>query len=143
MAMRSAAKSTRRATAAEVYGPGNPDPRPGFYYVSAIDGSRRSLVRGPFRTHAEALEAVEPTKRLVEDRDPRAHWYAWGTARNEADLGPGVLDRWEAEHGGGASKPAKERAASVRASVKRGRASEARASSRRCVTSRTCARRRS
>lgn len=79
------------------YGPGNPDPRPGFYYVSAVDGPRRSLVRGPFSTHAEALERVEDTRRLVEERDPRAHWYAWGTARSETNAGPGVLDRWEAE----------------------------------------------
>lgn len=101
--MRSVASTM--APGIEDYGPGNPDARPGFYYVSAIDGARRSLVRGPFRTHAEALGAVEPTKRLVEERDPRAHWYAWGTARSEADLGPGVLDRWEAERVGEAPAP--------------------------------------
>jgi len=87
------------------------DPRPGFYYVSAIDGPRRSMVRGPFPTHAEALERVEATRRLVEERDPRAHWYAWGTARSETDLGKGVLDRWEAEREAGRPEPVTEREA--------------------------------
>jgi hypothetical protein len=30
--------------------------------------------------------------------DPRAHWYAFGTCRSDADLGPGYLDATE---GGG------------------------------------------
>lgn len=128
--MRSAAETkSRREPSAEVYGPGNPDPRPGFYYVTALDGKRRSLVRGPFPTHTEALAAVEPTRRLVEERDARAHWYAWGTARNETDLGPGVLDRWEAERDGGGSKSAHERPRSSqktkRSTPKRGRVSDA------------------
>lgn len=72
------------------------DPRPGFYYVSALDGARKAFARGPFPTHREALDAVEATKAAVEARDPRAVWYAWGTARSETDAGPGILDRWEA-----------------------------------------------
>lgn len=123
--MRSAAKTKARASAHEAYGPDNPDPRPGFYYVSAIDGARRSLVRGPFPTHAAALEAVEPAKKLVEERDPRAHWYAWGTARNEVNLGPGALDRWEATRAGGSSEPAKRSRSASAAKVKRERGSEA------------------
>lgn len=72
-----------------------PDPRPGFYYVSANDGARSVLVRGPFLTHVEALDAVRSTRDRAGDLDPRAHFYAWGTARTETDAGPGVMDRWE------------------------------------------------
>lgn len=72
------------------------DERPGFYYVSAIDGERRSLVRGPFSTHRAALDAVEATKATVGKLDGRAWSYAWGTARCETDAGPGALDVWEA-----------------------------------------------
>lgn len=70
----------------------NPDPRPGFYYVSAIDGGRSARVCGPFPTHAEALEAVEASRQKMTDIDPRAWFYAFGTCRCEADLGPGYLD---------------------------------------------------
>lgn len=69
------------------------DKRPGFYYVSALDdGGRRVLVRGPFSSHREALDALEPTKAAAERIDVRAWSYAWGTARSETDAGPGVLD---------------------------------------------------
>lgn len=69
------------------------DPRPGFYYVSAQDGPRSVLVRGPYTSHVEALRAVDATRTEAERVDPRAIWYAWGTARSETDLGPGALDR--------------------------------------------------
>lgn len=73
------------------------DHRPGFYYVSAIrDDGRKALVKGPFPKHREALQAVEATKTTVGRFDPRAPWYAWGTARSEVDQGPGILDCWEA-----------------------------------------------
>lgn len=70
-----------------------PDPRPGFYYVSVIDGPRRALVAGPYETHAEALGAVPRMRDEGCKCDPRAWWYAWGTARCEEDAGPGVLGR--------------------------------------------------
>lgn len=69
-----------------------PDPRPGFYYVSAIDGPRSARVRGPFTTHVEALEAVEDSRRALVTIMPEAHFYAIGTCRCERDLGPGFLD---------------------------------------------------
>lgn len=74
-----------------------PDPRPGFYYVSAIDGTRKVFARGPFPTHREALAVVDATRAIVSRHDPRAPWYAWGTARSETDAGPGALDRWEVQ----------------------------------------------
>lgn len=53
---------------------------PGFY-VSAIDGSRKALVAGPFESHEEALDAVDATRSEWCELDGRAWFYAWGTAR--------------------------------------------------------------
>jgi hypothetical protein len=60
---------------------GNPDPRPGNYYVSVCRGDQYVLLRGPFASHAAALGAVQETMRKACDLDPRGHWYAYGTAR--------------------------------------------------------------
>lgn len=69
-----------------------PDTRPGFYYVSVVDGPRRGLLRGPWvDDHAGALAAVDRVRREAELVDPRAVFYAFGTARAEVDRGPGVL----------------------------------------------------
>lgn len=54
------------------------------YYVSAMgDAGRgdRMLVEGPFVTHVEALVAVWAVSQAWGTIDPRACWYAWGTAR--------------------------------------------------------------
>lgn len=68
------------------------DPRPGFYYVSCQrDDGRSARIRGPYATHAAALDAVRAVKDVAQDVDSRAHWYAWGTCRSETDLGPGAL----------------------------------------------------
>jgi hypothetical protein len=77
--------------------PHAPDPRPGFYYVSAIDGKKRFLIRGPFTTHLEAMKAVESTRMKAEELDPHAFWWAWGTARTEQHSGLGTLDHYESE----------------------------------------------
>lgn len=58
-----------------------PDPRPGAYYVSVIDGPRRALLAGPWPTHAEALAMVETVRTKACELDGRGHWYAFGTAR--------------------------------------------------------------
>lgn len=69
-----------------------PDTRPGFYYVSVIDGPKRALAFGPFvNDHGRALADVDRVRALAEERDPRAAFYAFGTCRSETDLGPGVL----------------------------------------------------
>jgi hypothetical protein len=51
------------------------------YYVTVRrdSGDSRALA-GPFAEHDEALAYVEPTIRVANDRDPRAAWYAFGTA---------------------------------------------------------------
>ena len=83
----------------------SPDPRPGDYFVSAIDKldntgyvpqSRIALASGPYTTHELALAAVASVKRLVERVDPRAVWYAWGTAR--MDMGSRMVGFVE-QHG--------------------------------------------
>lgn len=68
-----------------------PDPRPGFYYVSAIDAGRSARLDGPYPTHAEALGEVERARAALVQMDPRAWFYAFGTCRSETDLGPGYL----------------------------------------------------
>lgn len=73
------------------------DTRPGFYYVSAAkhDGSAvyaRAMMRGPYATHAAALAAVDTARADADRIDPWAWSWAWGTARSDADLGPGALD---------------------------------------------------
>jgi hypothetical protein len=85
--------------------PQAPDPRPGFYYVtvrrsnsnSGSDGEHRRL-RGPFRNdHVAALAAVDEARQRAYEYDPRAHWYAYGTARSDDDLGPGLFDKLDSE----------------------------------------------
>lgn len=69
-----------------------PDSRPGFYYVTAIDGPRYARILGPFvDDHAGALAAVEATRTEADRRDPRAWFWAFGTCRSVEDLGPGAL----------------------------------------------------
>lgn len=54
------------------------------YYVSAVSGSRRALVVGPFRRHGDALAHVEPFRRWAAQNVPDARWpdVGVGTARN-------------------------------------------------------------
>lgn len=58
-----------------------PDPRPGNYYVSVIDGKRSAFLLGPFPTHQQALDMVEPVRAKGNELDPRAAFYAFGTVR--------------------------------------------------------------
>jgi len=69
------------------------DRRPGYYYVSCQDGGRRALVAGPYPDHDTALAEVDLVKAEAERVDPRAIWYAWGTARSLVNLGPGALTK--------------------------------------------------
>lgn len=58
-----------------------PDPRPGNYYVSVVDGKRRALLAGPWPSHAEALARVDEVTRIACKLDPRGCWYLFGTCR--------------------------------------------------------------
>ena len=71
------------------------DLQPGYYYVSVIDGPRWSFLLGPFpNNHAAALRMVNKVKKKAAEVDPRAHFYAFGTARLPLECSPrkGVLN---------------------------------------------------
>ncbi|MFA5377165.1 MAG: hypothetical protein WC455_15545 [Dehalococcoidia bacterium] len=61
------------------------DPRPGYYYVSVIDGPRHALVAGPFDTHRAALDMVKRAENAGNECDPKSVFYGWGTCRLERD----------------------------------------------------------
>lgn len=54
------------------------DPRD--YYVTLRRGKRTALLVGPFTTHTEALQWVDPAQRMASDLDPWAHFDLYGTA---------------------------------------------------------------
>ena len=56
------------------------------FYVSAIDGSRRYLISGPYADHATALARVDAVRKLAEERDGRACFMAWGTAGSDKPI---------------------------------------------------------
>lgn len=71
------------------------DPRPGAYFVTAIDGPRVAYLSGPYPTHAAALDALPRVKDLALALDARAAFAAFGACRLE-DGHPGrvgVLQR--------------------------------------------------
>ena len=65
-----------------------PDPRPGRYYVAAIDGDRRYFLAGPWPEHAQALAQVDAVRCFAEQNDPRAVWMSYDTARHSLDGEP-------------------------------------------------------
>jgi len=70
------------------------DVRDGNYYVSALDAGRTSPVAGPFSHHVGALSIIRKCRRIVEEHDPRAHFYSFGTvAMSPEYTKPGVLNR--------------------------------------------------
>ena len=70
-----------------------PDDRPGNYYVTAIDGERHAFLLGPYQDdHATALAMVDEARRIAQELDPRAFWYAYGTARVTGYAKPGILN---------------------------------------------------
>lgn len=72
------------------------DPRPGHYYVSAIDGPAHHLLLGPFSRHADALDRVEPVRQYVTAHGgPKAHFMAYGTVRMADDFTtPGTANKY-------------------------------------------------
>jgi hypothetical protein len=66
---------------------------PRKFYVSAIDGPRYTFLAGPFNTHQEALDLVDSARTKANEVDPRAWFYAYGTAQApEGYEKPGVLN---------------------------------------------------
>lgn len=63
------------------------------YYVSVIDGKRHDLLAGPFLSHQEALDMVEPARALTTQLKPEAHFYGFGTCRTPEGVDrPGKLN---------------------------------------------------
>jgi hypothetical protein len=63
------------------------------YYVSVVDGPQSNLLAGPYKTHAEALAMVEPTRTLANELVPHSHFYSFGTvAMNQVYTKPGKLN---------------------------------------------------
>lgn len=57
-----------------------------FFYVSAIDGSKKYLIAGPYPTLVHAAERVNDVMHIADKRDPRAWFMAWGTAGSDTDF---------------------------------------------------------
>lgn len=63
----------------------DPDPRPGYYYCTVMDGPQYGLLAGPFDTHQEALDRLPKAKEIARGLDARSVFYGFGTARIERD----------------------------------------------------------
>jgi hypothetical protein len=64
-----------------------------MFYVTVIDGPRHAFLAGPFATHEEALGMVDAARKQANEVDPRAWFYAYGTAKAPAGYKtPGVLN---------------------------------------------------
>ena len=70
-----------------------PDTRPGPYFVSAIDGTKKYLMAGPYAQHTDALEDVERVLEIAYKADGRAHFMAWGTCRIEGSTQVGNMNK--------------------------------------------------
>lgn len=87
------------ATDVETFGPGRPNPEPGYYYVTVVDGPRFAFLLGPYvNDHARALAAVDAAKKWCHDRREEAWFWSFGTCRlkdehtDEANLPMGKLN---------------------------------------------------
>ena len=54
-----------------------------FYYVSAIDDTKRYLVAGPYTSHTDAAAKVDHVRAEADKLDGRAWFMAWGTAGSD------------------------------------------------------------
>ena len=61
-----------------------------MFYVSVIDGpriggeievKRFGLLAGPYETHEEALDRVQMVRKIAEEVNAWAHFYAFGTVK--------------------------------------------------------------
>lgn len=76
------------------WGNQEPDDKPGPYYVTVKreDGKFR-LLAGPYAEHKDALADVDMARKIAEELDRRAIWYAFGTARMKDGYDkPGILN---------------------------------------------------
>lgn len=61
-----------------------------MFYVSVIDGprigdaievKRMGLLAGPYQTHQEALDTVDAVRKIADEINVWAHFYAFGTVK--------------------------------------------------------------
>lgn len=66
------------------------------YYVSMIRDSRYALMAGPFATHEEALQMVDPVRKEASRHDPFCDFDAFGTCSKPRDINNkmGWLNVW-------------------------------------------------
>lgn len=69
-----------------------PDTAPGPYYVTMVDAGRTWFLAGPFATHQEALDLVEPARKAAHEADAMTHFYGFGTARAPGRTKPGAMN---------------------------------------------------
>lgn len=63
------------------------------FYVSVVDGRRVGLLAGPFGTHQEALDLVGNAKKLAQEADPFACFYAYGTLSLSTGKRKGIFNK--------------------------------------------------
>jgi hypothetical protein len=81
------------ATGRETCTCGQRHPYGANFYVSVQDAGRTGLLRGPFKTHAQAIAAIPQAKKEAEAANSRAIFYAFGTvAMPHSYRKPGILD---------------------------------------------------
>jgi len=76
----------RAVAEARAIDPERPEVPGHTFFVSVADGERRALLLGPYGTHREASRHVRRARKLACGRDPRSHWYAFGTASAPAGV---------------------------------------------------------
>lgn len=71
------------------------DDRPGFYYVSLIDGDKFALLAGPYMSHGEALKMVNTAKDAAYSvNSAQCAFACFGTCRLETNAGAGILNKY-------------------------------------------------
>ena len=67
---------------------GQPNPEPGNYYVTTKDGSKTSLLVGPFEHHEDAIALVGTVTAWVNAHYPWSAFWSFGTCgiKPDADL---------------------------------------------------------
>lgn len=70
-----------------------PDPTPGNYYVSVVDGPRTCILLGPFREHVLALAKVDACRARAVAVNDWAWFYSYGTCKMPEDYTkPGLFN---------------------------------------------------
>lgn len=52
------------------------------YFVTAVDGRRFYYMAGPYPTHKQAIDAVQPARKVAM-QDGRAWFMSWGTVQSD------------------------------------------------------------